>query len=64
MNEKNLELILALKNMKKLSVICREHNINYSNLVQGKSSKENEKLIADEIKKEIVKLIDVFIIGG
>jgi len=64
MNEKNLELILALKNMKKLSVICREYNINYSNLVQGKSSKENEKLIADEIKKEIVKLIDVFIIGG
>lgn len=64
MNEKNLELILALKNMKKLSVICRENNINYSNLVQGKSSKENEKLIADEIKKEIVKLIDVFVIGG
>ena len=50
-----LEFIKAYKNMKSLTTICDENKINYSNLINGKSTKDNEKKISDAIKKEIIK---------
>lgn len=50
------EFILAYKDMKPISVICDDLKINYSNLINGKSSKENEKKVADKLKIESYKI--------
>ena len=53
------DLILAYKDMKSISDICKENNINYSNLVNGKSSKENEKKVSEQLKREIYKIFSL-----
>ena len=51
----NYTFIMAIKELKSISDICNELNINYSNLLHGKTSKENEKKVADVLKLEILK---------
>ena len=51
-----LDLIKAYQDMKALSIICEENKINYSNLINGKTTKENEQKIANAVKMEILKI--------
>ena len=48
--------ILAYKDMKSISDICNGFKISYSNLVNGKTSKENEKKVAEKLRDEIYKM--------
>ena len=52
----DIEFIKAYKDMKSISEICDEYKINYTNLVYGKTTKENEKKVAESIKMEILKI--------
>lgn len=52
------------KNMKSVGKICKEFGIDYPNLSRGKTSKENEKKVADELKKQVIKLYSNIIIKG
>lgn len=52
----DLEFIKAVKEMKSISEICDELKINYTNLVYGKTTKENEEKVANVLKVEILKL--------
>lgn len=36
--------------------VCKKLNINYSNLISGRSSKKNEKLVKEELESEFAKL--------
>lgn len=42
--------------MKSISEICEENKINYTNLVYGKTTKENEQKVASALKIEILKI--------
>lgn len=48
--------IIAYKDMKSIGKICDELNISYSNLVNGKTSEENEKKVVDKLKIEVFKI--------
>lgn len=52
----DLEFIRACKDMKSISEICEENKINYTNLVYGKTTKENEQKVASALKIEILKI--------
>ena len=52
----DMNFILAYKDMKSISDICDELKINYSNLVNGKTSNENEKKVVDKLKIECYKI--------
>lgn len=52
----NLEFIDLYKNMKTIKDFCDIIGVNYSNLVHGKSTKENEAKIATLCKFEIIRL--------
>lgn len=52
----DLELITEYRNMRKLADICKEYNINQSNLIYGQSSKEKQKIVADILRNEINKI--------
>ena len=43
------------KNMKTIGQICREHKIDQSNLMRGKTNSHNQKIVADELKKQVIK---------
>ena len=43
------------KNMKSIGQICREHKIDQSNLISGKTNDTNKKIVADELKKQVIK---------
>ena len=60
----NLDFILKYKDMKKISDFCDRENINYSNLVNGKSTKENEQKIANLCKEEVIILYSELIKDG
>ena len=53
---KDIELIHKIKNIK-LSNICKDNKIDYSNLVYGRTSKENTKRIANELRKELYPIL-------
>lgn len=55
MKDKDLEYI---KQFSKIFVsrICRENNVNYQNLMNGRSTKENSKKIRKAIESELVKV--------
>lgn len=53
------DFISAYKDMKSISDICEELKINYSNLINGKTSKENEKKVAEKLKLEVIKIFSV-----
>lgn len=51
-----LDKIKKLSNIK-VSKICKELNINRSNLLNGKSTQENEKKVYEELKKQYKNII-------
>lgn len=52
----DIDLIKAYQEMKALSNICKENNVNYSNLINGKTTDDNVKKIANVVKIEILKI--------
>lgn len=52
----DLELITRIKNIK-IGKICKEKNIDYSNLVYNRTTKEKEKQVATEIRKKLYPII-------
>lgn len=59
----DLNFIMEYKNMKSVAKVCKDLKIDYPNLSRGKTSKENEKKVADELKKQILKLYSDIIIN-
>ena len=60
----DLEFILLYKNKKSAWKVSKDLKIDYPNLSRGKTSKENEKRVADELKKEIIKIYSEIIVNG
>lgn len=54
MDEK--DIITSYKEMKSIKKICEELDIDYSNLMNGKATKDNEKKVANKIKVECFKM--------
>lgn len=52
----NLEFIEKYKNMNKVSDFCKIFGFDSSNIVRGRSTKENEEKIATLCKLEIIKM--------
>ena len=59
-----MTFILKYKDIKKISEFCEEENINYSNLVNGRTTEENEQKIANLCKKEVINLYSEIIKDG
>lgn len=53
---KDIEIIQAFKKMRSIGDICKDLNINYANLIQGKTTKENEHKVVQELKLELYKI--------
>lgn len=53
---KDIELIHKIKNIK-LGNICKNNKIDYTNLIYGRTSKENTKKIADELRRELYPIL-------
>ena len=53
---KDIELIHKLKNIT-ISNICKSNKIDYTNLIYGRTSKENTKKIADELRRELYPIL-------
>mgnify|MGYP006898638639 CR=1 FL=1 len=53
---KDIELIHKIKNIK-ISNICKSNKIDYTNLIYGRTSKENTKKIADELRRELYPIL-------
>ena len=60
----DFDFIMEYKNMKSVGKICKEFGIDYPNLSRGKKTRENEKKVADELKKQVIKLYSNIIIKG
>lgn len=54
------EIITKYNKLKKINTICKEKKIDRSNLVAGKSIPKNEKIVANEIIKELVSIVNEF----
>lgn len=54
------KIIESYRKMKKIKSICNENKIDHGNLISGKTTAQNEKIVADEIVKEIVNIIEEF----
>lgn len=50
------DIIMAFKSMKTIGEVCKDLQINYANLIQGKTTKENEHKVVQELKLELYKL--------
>lgn len=55
----DFDLIVSYKEMKSTKKICEELEVDYSNLINGKTSKENIKKVADKIKVECFKMYSI-----
>ena len=53
---KDIEIIKEFKKMRSIGDICKDLNINYANLIQGKTTKENEHKVVQELKLELYKI--------
>lgn len=53
---KDIELIHKIKNIK-ISNICKSNKIDYTNLIYGRTSKENTKKIANELRRELYPIL-------
>ena len=53
---KDIELIHKIKNIK-LGNICKNNKVDYTNLIYGRTSKENTKKIADELRRELYPIL-------
>lgn len=56
MKRKYLDFIKMFSKIN-ISSICKFHNIDRSNLLNGRASEETTKIIYDELKKQLEKLI-------
>ena len=54
--EKDYSFILKYKELKTIGQVCKNLSIDYSNLINGKTSKENYKKVADELKRQVIEL--------
>ena len=54
--EKDYSFILKYRELNTIGQICKNLSIDYSNLINGKTSKENYKKVADELKKQVIEL--------
>ena len=54
--EKDYSFILKYRELKTIGQICKNLSIDYSNLINGKTSKENYKKVADELKRQVIEL--------
>lgn len=52
----DFDIILQFKNMRTIGEICKELKIDYSNLIRGNSTKENEHKVVQELKLELYKI--------
>lgn len=52
----DFDIILQFKKMKTIGEICKDLGIEYANLIQGKTTKENEHKVVQELKLELYKL--------
>lgn len=52
----NYDIILQFKNMRTIGDICKELKIDYSNLIRGKASSENEHKVVQQLKLELYKI--------
>lgn len=57
----NYDFIIEYKKLKSISNICEELGINYSNLINNKTTEENEKKVANLLKKQIIEMYDLII---
>lgn len=55
----DFDIITSYKEMKSIKKICEELEIDYSNLMNGKATKENEKKVAGKIKVECFKMYSI-----
>lgn len=55
----DFDLITMYKEMKSIKKICEDLEIDYSNLLTGRTTKENEKQVACKIKVEIFKMYSI-----
>lgn len=51
----NYDIILEYRKMRSIGDICKSLNIDYSNLIRGKTSEENMHKVVQEIKLELYK---------
>ncbi len=52
----SLDFINEYRNMKSVGDLCKITGVNHSNLIKGKTTKENEQKIATLCKFEIIRL--------
>ena len=55
----DFDIITSYKEMKSIKKICEELEIDYPNLMSGKTTKENEKKVAGKIKVEVFKMYSI-----
>ena len=53
---KDIDLIKKVKNIK-VGNICKDNKIDYTNLIYGRTSREKENMIANEIRKKLYPLL-------
>lgn len=53
------DIIIAYKDMKSIKKICEELSINYSNLINGLTTEENERKVVDKLKIESYKIFSL-----
>ena len=54
-NVEDLEYIKKFNNIQ-ITKVCKKLNIDYANLISGRSSKKNEKRVRQELESEYAKL--------
>ena len=52
----DFDIILQFKNMKSIGEIFKDLGIEYADLIQGKTTKENEHKVVQALKLELYKL--------
>lgn len=58
----DLEFITEYRKMKKISDICKEYGIDHTNLIYGRTTKENTEIVANILKNEIKKIYSEIIL--
>ena len=60
--EKDYSFILKYRELKTIGQVCKNLSIDYSNMINGKTSKENYKKVADELKRQVIELYSSIIV--
>ena len=53
---KDFDIIMKFKEMRSIGDICKSLGIDYANLVNGRTTKENEHKVVQELKLELYKI--------